>query len=333
MKRAVLAAAALLAVLPPAGRADTPSGITLTPAKVEADLGSRSVDLGFTVANHENDARTLDLSIAGLIHDLDGVADYPPDTAAARALRTDVSTVTLAPGEERRIHVAGGVPAGPPSLYAGLVVVIRPQVASPGQVSVTNRLAAPMLIRVPRPWVETAEVVTASVHNTAPGQPAVVEAVVKDTGNVHIRPSGTARIFRDGQLLATVALPPETILPGLARRLGVSWRVPAGVNGPLTIEVTLDHPRASGRVDVLYNATAFPATGTPESKGPPGLNRSTGPSSGILGSRLPAPRAAAGGLGAAAALAVGLLALVVVGLGVFFFAVRRRRGEEDEPVV
>jgi hypothetical protein len=86
---------------------------------------------------------------------------------------------------------------------------------------------------------------------SAEGQPPRVEAVIRDTGDVHIRPTGTFTILRDGQVVTTAPLHGEAVLPGLARRLGAAWSPPDGLRGPLTVRLDLDDPVATAERDGL----------------------------------------------------------------------------------
>lgn len=240
---ATLGVAALAASAAPVlAQQPVATGISLTPAKIEVDQSGRDVAQTLTLTNNDPSPHTIRLALTGLGHDLDGNPQYEGGPPAGSNLHADAGQLTLVPHVPAKVNVTGTIPPGGPGLYAGVVMTVD-EGASPSNVNVVNRLAAPILIRGPRPWRETSEVGQVTVANTAQPHQARIEAVIKDTGDVHIRPTGTADVVRNGVKIATVPLHGDTILPGLARRLGVSWDVPADVTkGPLTVKVHILKP-------------------------------------------------------------------------------------------
>jgi hypothetical protein len=196
-------------------------------------------------------------SVSDLTHDLDGTPQFPD--SATPALRVEPSKATLVPGTPVMVRVTGSIPEGATAHYAGLVAVLEKPPSS--GVDVVTRIGVPLLLRGPQPWHPAAAIEELTIPATPDGQPPRVEAVIRNTGDVHIRPSGTFTIVKDGEVVGTAALHGEAVLPGLARRLGVSWSPPDGLTGPLSARLDLDDPVAAAQRDGLeYPSSAGPAT-------------------------------------------------------------------------
>lgn len=242
--------------------AGTGVGVEITPNKFEYDLAGKQVSVKILVVNHEDSARRIRLSVAGLGHDLDGAPQFLEPAAASGALRLSVRGVTLPAGGRREVILSGAIPRDAVSLYAAVVAEFtRLEQARASTVEVRSRVASLFLLRGPRPWRETVEVVGVGILPGAAGRPLRVYAAVKDTGNVHVRPTGRVRILKDGILIDTVRLSRETILPGFARRLTGLWTPPAGLTGHLTLEALIENPtaRGIGVVDLTGGSAAQPA--------------------------------------------------------------------------
>lgn len=244
----VVTGAALLACsawgsAPVAVRAQTaggaPTGIELVDSRILREhLPSKAASETMTLINHEAAPITLDLGMTGLAHDLDGTVECR--AIDNPALSVSVPQVTLAPGERKNVQVTGRIPAGVGGVYEGFTATVVPAGAPAGQVVIRQRLCGQLLLRGPQPWKETVAIETAEATDRT------ITAVVRATGDVHVQPSGTAKVLHDGVVLATVQLASHFILPGSARRLSGSWKAPAGLTGPVEIQVTLKDPRATG---------------------------------------------------------------------------------------
>jgi hypothetical protein len=103
-----------------------------------------------------------------------------------------------------------------------------------------------LLLRGPTPWTQTAAIVGAGLEPGTAAGTIGVYAAVANTGNVHLRPAAVATIRAGDATLATVALSPQVVLPGFARRLTGAWTPPPGFAGPVRIDVRMDDPTATG---------------------------------------------------------------------------------------
>jgi hypothetical protein len=279
-------------------------GLSVSPDKVEVDLANRAVDLSFSISATGTDAVAVVLSISDLTHDLDGTPQFPDNPTPS--LHVDPSRVTLVPGSPATVRVTGSIPDGKTAFYGGLVAALEKPAT--GGVDVVTRIGVPLLLRGPQPWHPAATIEDLTLPATATGQPARVEAVIRDTGDVHIRPTGTFSIAKDGQVVGTAALHGEAILPGLARRLGVSWSPPDGLKGPLTVRLDLDDPVATGQRDGLEFPPSAPAASAQSNSGTAASDQSQQPlgGTGSSGSKSDAGRIIAG------LVALGLIIAVAI---------------------
>lgn len=235
------------------------SGLSASPNRVEVDLPDRKVDVRVMISGSASEPTTVALSISGLAHDLDGTPQFPDEPASS--LTVSPNRVSLEPGASVEVRVSGSIPKAATALYAGLVAAIdKPLTAG---VDVVTRIGVPLLLRGPSPFHPAATIEDLSLPPVATGQPPRVEAVVRNTGDVHIRPTGRFTILKGDKVVATAVLKGEAVLPGLARRLGASWTPSAGLQGPLTARLVLDAPTATGQRDGLTYTRTGAATPPP----------------------------------------------------------------------
>lgn len=259
-----------------------PSGVTMSPDRVERDLAGRDIAETIRVQNDEKRPLRVTFSITGLAHDLEGTPQFP--AGGPTGLRVQPTEALMLPGQIVSLNVTGRIPDGQPAVYAGVAITLP--ASGTGQVAVVNRVAAALLLRGPKPWVERLEVGEITLRPAGDGNGAVVQAVVRNTGNVHVKPAGRVTVTRpDGSLLGTYDLPGQNILPGLARTLGAPVQLPAGTSGPIGLEVRLAAPPATGRTEIVYDPAGPEAVGpgTPGEGGLGGSEAATATSTPLLG--------------------------------------------------
>lgn len=241
-----------------AGGAVIGQGVAVSPAKIQTDLPSDNIALQVTLTNTDPIPHQLTLSLSGLGQDLDGAALFVRNAFVQEDLRLDATQLNLAPGQSAVVNVRGSLQAGNPGLYAALLATWSAPSSKQAQILIRAQVASLFLLRGPKPWDQRFRVESYTVRAGGHGQPTLVGAAVRDLGNVHVNPTGTARLSRNGVQLGRVALSPVDVLPGYARRLDGVWAVPAGLTkGPVTI--TSDLPPGLTQT-VLYDPTAVTAT-------------------------------------------------------------------------
>ena len=309
---ALVAAVVALPLAPaaPAGAqpAGTPgpgvTGISLTPGVIEVELPSAQVDFPFTIANNEAAPAHIDLSVHELTQSLDGSMGY----GAPSPLTVSPADVLLQPGEHVKVRVTGALEPGAPALYAGLLATPRGGTVT-GNVEIRTRVAGLMLLTRPGEHRRSVEVADVTLTPTDEERTYRVGAVLRNTGEVHVRPQGTVNISEPGgPLLGTATLTGMVLLPGFARRLdGGIWTAPPPPLDQVRLDVVVsDPPAAGGRLHELPERAA----GDP---GAPPVE--SGASLGGLGGY--------GGSGSTWLIAVALLLLILV-TGLLLWAYSRR---------
>ena len=277
-----------LAQEPPAPR------VEITPAKLEQDQVSRAVQADYTLFNHDVTPQTLVLTVTGLSHDLEGGPAFEGAPPPEARMRLSHARITLPAGGRQTIRMSARIPDGVGGLYAGVVATLETPPGS-GEVVVRRRVAGSVLVRGPRPWNESC--VVESINLEGPASAPRLVAAVRNTGDVHQRPSADVRVFRNNKQIASEKLTAEVVLPGSARNLRARWDPPAGPLAGLSYESD------------LCGATKRFSPPTPVI---PGRSDQVD-----------------GGLDNGVVFAVGLLLLLVV-LFLLFLAWRRRKRKDDE---
>ena len=254
-----LAAAAVALCVPaaPAGAQAAPvTGLSITPGVMELELPTREVDFPFTIANNEAEPMRVGLTVQQLTQSLDGSMGY----GAPAPLTVTPADVLLPPGRSATVRVTGSLPAGAPAMYAGLLAEPRGRAPS-GNVEIRTRVAALMLLTTPGAHRRTVEVTDVALTPTAEERTYRVSAVLRNTGEVHVRPRGVVRISQPGgPALGTATLTGMVLLPGAARRLdGGLWTAPPPPLDRVRMDVIVSDPPATGGREVT-----LPATGTEE---------------------------------------------------------------------
>lgn len=300
----VALAAALAPMGPAAARAPQPGGLSVSPARIERDLPGRAVAVDVNFKNNEAVPLTMTFELTGLGHELDGSATFPPAGELPATLSVNPRSARVAPGAAQRVTLRGTLPAGSPGLYAGVVATLEPKRTAGSGINVRQQLAALVLMRGPKPWNESFRVETVAAGPQKGSQALRLTAVVRNTGNVHVRPTGAVAVVHKGRTLATVDLRPEAVIPGYARRLSGTWTAPGDLDGPV-------------RFEARFAGAPAPATTTVQ------LDGGRPPGSGAGG---PEGQASGGGSRGVAVVA-GLAALAVLALIAFGLvaAARRRR--------
>lgn len=241
-----LAAAVLAAALawPAAAGAQTdrPTGVSLTPGVVERELPDRAVDLSFAVANNEPGPVTVRLTAQRLTQTLDGTFDY----AEPVGLAVEPAEVNLGPGERATVRLHGSLPVDAPALYAGLLAEPHAPGAATGQLEIRTRVAALLLLTTPGAHRRGVDVTDVTLTPTAERGTYRVNAVLRNTGDVHVRPQGVVEISRPGgPVLGTATLDGAVLLPGASRRLdGGLWTAPPEPPTQVDLDVVVSDPVA-----------------------------------------------------------------------------------------
>ena len=209
---------------PPGG-----SAIGLSPAKTEVDLSRDDFSFSILVFNRGGSERRVHIDVAGLGHDLDGRDLLLQPSLASEALSLSSRDVTLEPHGERQIDVRGQIPRGSMGLYAAVV-------ASTPTSDGSDTAVSTVLLRRPGPWEES--LVVEGVGTLPVGDPEsglALYAAVANDGLVHLRPEARVLVFQRGELVASVPLEPQAVIPGFERRLLGRWTPPPHLDGRVAL--------------------------------------------------------------------------------------------------
>lgn len=297
------------------------TGVGITPARSEVDLGSREYDLTLDVFNDSDRSRAVTIDVVGLGHELDGTPLLGDALSQVRLVDGE-QEFTLGAGESVELSFRAAFP-GQVSLYGAVVARIAPDDAGDA-IAVRTQVASLLLLRGPRPWDQSLEARGVGLLETGEGQ-RVLYVDLANVGNAHVRPKGVFRVRRGAEVIAEVPLAGENILPGFARRLTAPWTSDDAGGGDVEIEIDIDDgPSLSTPVDLGEMPAASDGTGEGGEPGSVVLEQPTDPGqTSVDGDRrvlLPI---------------AGLLILLAIGALYLMLLWKRREEEddEDEPVV
>lgn len=260
----VLLTALLVPVLPAHAQGGT---LVVTPAQQESDLPTRAFTRSISYRNDGSTPVDVNLTIKRLGHDLDGAPRYLESSAHEDAFALSRTTFTVRPDDTEKVRLTGSIPLGDQAIYLGVIATFFTKATTGGAVAVRNQIASQFLLRGPKPWDKAAEVTDAGLL-PGQGKTVTVYADVKATGKVHIRPAASVDVMQNGKRVARVpvgrppgqeSLGPPIIIPTFTRRLVGTWTPPAGLRGDVTLIVTTNDPRATGRRTVSLDSSGSAA--------------------------------------------------------------------------
>jgi hypothetical protein len=261
IRRAAALFAAVLALHPLAVSAQQPEvEVTVSPDRFEPaePLDDRRFSGTVRFTNNGNVPVRLELSLRELWHDLEGNHEFTDRPAIQNAFQLSVTTMDLAPEEQKPVEVSGTIPSDRRAAYLG--VVANYTIQSGSAVEERGRLASLLLLRGPKPWDDRFTITSAGLL----GDGKTAFAIVKNIGDVHVAPTGTIEIKKGTRVYARIPIGAKVvggtmrgqILPtcdgGCARRYTGAWKPPAALKGPLKIIVKLRSPPAQFETDVPY---------------------------------------------------------------------------------
>ncbi len=209
--------------------------ITQVPPSLEYTVKpGESFDGFLKIINEETSARTLFVSTANFTaKDETGVPNFLFDAAnsdLASWITVNLDSVSVEPQRTVQVPFRVAVPdhAEPGGYYAGIFFGTQPA-AGTGQVAIGAKIGTLLIVRVEGEIREAALVKEFSMdkEKTLPNRlPVTLFARIENTGNVHVRPTGTITIknmfgrvvkelpFNDAQ---------GAVLPTSTRRFDVTW--------------------------------------------------------------------------------------------------------------
>lgn len=260
-KLILIVAVSTLFALPWSVRAQTTGavGLEITPSQTERDLPGRSFEMTLTLFNHDPVTYKVDLSVQALGHDLDGAPEYLPSSIVSNAFSLSTTSLSLSQGERKQFTLKGAIPAGAHSIYVGVIAAYsRTDQQAGSSVETRTRLGSEFLLRGPKPWLQRLQITDVGVLPGV-GKTATLYAIVKNVGNVHVRPTGTVTVSKNGKVIARLpfalnaARKPGAVIPGFSRRLTAAWTPPSDLTGTFTVTATTQDPSATASKTVSFS--------------------------------------------------------------------------------
>lgn len=220
------------------------SALSLVPPSLEMNAQpGETLTTSIKLYNETNDPTTLYTSTANFTAaDQSGTPSFDfksaPDGLASW-ISTNPKSLTLQPGERLTVAVKIAVPANadPGGHYAAVFFGTQPpSLKNTSGVAVASKVGTLVILTVAGQISETATVAswgpkTGKHSYTHP--PIALEAVINNTGNVHIRPEGTVMIRNMfGGQTATIPFNSANgaILPNSSRQFEATWTKASGAD-------------------------------------------------------------------------------------------------------
>jgi hypothetical protein len=239
-----------------AGGSSTGVSVSLSPVRLEADVPTGPYTFPVTIANRGPVAAGIQLASATLNQAAGGAPTFGPPGSAPLAISTP--TFDLGPGQQRSVPVTATITSATAGLYAAVLATVGPVNPPPGNILSRERLAALVELTGPGTAHRTATISDIGAAGGRQSGQVTFSALVRDSGNVLISPTGTAQISSGADVLATVPLGTQRILPGSAVTFSGAWDSPAALNGPVSVHVDLTDPGADATTEVVFHAGAAP---------------------------------------------------------------------------
>jgi len=213
----------------------TPINLTLSPVvlNLETDPGV-SITTAIRLRNNNTSPEQLEISVGTFLADTDGskpkLIDAKPSDEFIKWLRVDQAPFVIQPGEWRTIPIEFAPPTDAALSYYYTLIVHRSfgATANDGDAAISGAPAELVLATVRSPNVRRELQVRSfkALHPVLEYLPQEFEVVIKNTGNVHLAPSGN--IFIDGQGkkdIAVLSFNPtgSLVLPQTERTFVLKW--------------------------------------------------------------------------------------------------------------
>lgn len=152
--------------------------------------------------------------------------------------------VEISPGETADFTVTISVPenADPGGHFGSVVFRTLPSSQAGSAASISQEVAPVILVRVPGDAKEEASISRFRV----PASPITgsgnveFETIVKNTGNVHVKPTGTISIYNTfGKQVGSTQITSNNVIPGAERKMNATWENPGFRFGRYTARLTM----------------------------------------------------------------------------------------------
>ena len=164
------------------------------------------------------------------------------------------------PGDQQEVTFLIEIPenAPPGGHYVSILASIGSGAATQGGVAVGQRIGSLVLLRVAGEIVEQAELAKLSAPALAAKGPITLDVLVRNTGNVHIRPAGVITVKGTfGGEITKLPLEQKNVLPDSERAFSATWDTGWRI-GRYTAEYTGFYGSANTAVEGSVSVIIFP---------------------------------------------------------------------------
>ena len=206
-------------------------GLTVSGAKIETVVspGSEYV-YNMKVDNTSDEPMDIAVEIKGygMSADRDFIALEPEEDkspySAREWLTADPSNFHLEPGASQEVKTTARIPSGTGEGGRYAIVLIH-TISKGGMVSTITAVAARVLFTISGFSVNTAsEITQISLAKAASGAPAGLTVTVANKGNYHFKPEIQAKLINGDKVVATASVAPGwPIIPGYSRQFKIDF--------------------------------------------------------------------------------------------------------------
>ncbi|MHB1924475.1 MAG: hypothetical protein ACYCSJ_07285, partial [Acidimicrobiales bacterium] len=235
------------------------------------------VPVDFTVINSTNQPEQINVAITGL-HFNGQTPEFNGSPSPGLTVTANTTSLTLAAQASQSVNLSVEAAPGskPGGLYAGVVFKEIPP-ASQSSTTVEEAQARPLIGHVPGPTTDTGQIQAfAAPSAVAKPNGVVFDLTFLDTGDIDYRLGGTVDLVTvSGTQVGTVAVPPDTVLPGNPRVIPLAFNGTAP-SGQLTGQLhltwgTSEEHTGTAMATVLVSGTVGSSVG-PGAGGAPSAN-------------------------------------------------------------
>lgn len=248
---------------------DDKVSITLSPQSLDTAINAgQSTTNVFRITNGSNQAFAIEPTPKNFVPSGNEGAiqleeDDTPYSLAKWITVDPKGPVTVEPGETADFDVTISVPKNAdPGGHFGSVVFRTLPTNEPGTAAAISQEVAPViLVRVPGDVKEQASLASFRTLSTpiTTEQDITFETIVKNEGNVHVKPTGTVSIFNTfGKQVASTQVESNNVIPDAERKMNAVWENPGLRFGRYTARLTMVYGNENKLITAQTSFVIFP---------------------------------------------------------------------------
>lgn len=238
----------LLLVICVGGSALAQASIAVTPAKIEKRIGRFLFLLDnkigpIRITNTGDEPVVVTVSVRDLFHNSDGAPIFLEAReytyGMSELISLSATRLRLLPGQTEEVEGRVEVPSEREG--GGYAVVLFEAAADTGgspEMKCSGRIGVLTYVTFPGTAIVEAEAVNARIL-ADPDEP-LLEILVRNLGNIHIKASGMGAVENDqGECMVVFDMPPATVLPNAERWIRIPLEALPEVDGKISVNLAL----------------------------------------------------------------------------------------------